>query len=96
MLLTDCNVVIIGLVLLYGLYKLCNTYKKTTLRRAAGSLCNSCPHSKIVQLNKINNIHFPKDSFTQIAERYYILLSVAVCKHAILKYQSSEFFLLKK
>lgn len=35
---------------------------KPTLSRAAGSLCNLCPHSKIVQLNKKININV---QFTQ-------------------------------
>lgn len=35
---------------------------KATLSRAAGSLCNLCPHSKIVQLNKKINTNVPNDS----------------------------------
>lgn len=67
-------------VLLHGLYSV--ILIKPTLRRAAGSLCNLCPHSKIVQLNKMNNIASPKGSVPPNYKKTCFLLLLVIFKHA--------------
>lgn len=67
-------------VLLHGLYSV--ILIKPTLRRAAGSLCNLWPHSKIVQLNKMNNIASPKGSVPPNYKKTCFLLLLVIFKHA--------------
>lgn len=62
MLLTDYDVfIIIELVLLYGLYELCNTFQNNFKGELLAHYANLCVHTaKTVQLNKTNVVHLPK------------------------------------